>query len=260
MPASRRFGLNPQLPHSTLNDVLLGPLGASRWRIRKGWDLSAAMAVTLAWGVFFYHDHNDDNNHYRQATRFFHVTKNHGHTAIPKKYRRYLVHTLHSSCPLLCSSAVEPQFPGDTSNSRSIMVLATWQYLFTESEHSNLFAPKIIFWMLLDDLIHNMKGRPRIGRWACISPVTARGSFCEQSQTSCPKQMRLLNARRRSLCFSLLGFIESFIARIGSFSIFPNITQVPWDVTEVSWSASSFALLADEGDNLGVKSVASRPS
>lgn len=99
--------------------------------------------------------------------------------------------------------------------------------LFTESEHSNLFAPKIIFWMLLDDLIHNMKGRPRIGRWACISPVTARGSFCEQSQTSCPKQMRLLNARRRSLCFSLLGFIESFIARIGSFSIFPNITQVP---------------------------------
>lgn len=78
--------------------------------------------------AFFHHDHNDDNNHYRQATRFFHVTTNHGHTVIPKKYRRYLVHTCTHHVHFFALALWNPSFPGDR---------------FTESEHSNLSAQKI---------------------------------------------------------------------------------------------------------------------
>ena len=154
MPASKGFGLNPQLPHvttvGTLNDVLLGPLGASRWRIRKGWDLSAAMAVTLAWGVFHHHDHNDDNNHYRQATRFFHVTKNHGHTVIPKKYRRYLVHTCTHHVHFFALALWNPSFPGDTSNSCSIMGSCYVAVPALRNRNTRIYLPQKSKLLLLD--------------------------------------------------------------------------------------------------------------
>lgn len=213
MPASKGFGLNPQLPHvttvGTLNDVLLGPLGASRWRIRKGWDLSAAMAVTLAWGVFHHHDHNDDNNHYRQATRFFHVTKNHGHTVIPKKYRRYLVHTCTHHVHFFALALWNPSSLVTQAILAALWVLATWQYPLYRIGTLEFICPKnpnYCFWMVLDDLIHNMKGCPRIGRWAMYKPSHCSRLFLR----TIPNQLSQTNASAQCTASKPLLLLAGF--------------------------------------------------
>lgn len=48
----------------------------------------------------------------------------------------------------------------------ALWVFATWQYPLYGIGTLEFICPKnpnYCFWMVLDDLIHNMKGRPRIG-------------------------------------------------------------------------------------------------
>jgi len=107
------------------------------------------------------------NNHYRQATRFFFMSPR---IMVIQPYPKNIVgiwcilgiHHVHFFALALWN----PSSLVTQAILAALWVFATWQYPLYGIGTLEFICPKnpnYCFWMVLDDLIHNMKGRPRIG-------------------------------------------------------------------------------------------------